>query len=58
MQIRRIKVSHAPILLLDSAMVSAAELGTHLELNGFPTRIEKAMVDGASIVRRELQPGT
>jgi DNA-binding response OmpR family regulator len=40
MQIRRIKVSHAPILLIDSGMDSAVELGTHLELNGFPTRIE------------------
>jgi hypothetical protein len=40
MQIRRIKVAHEPILLLDPEMDSAAMLATHLELNGFPTRIE------------------
>jgi DNA-binding response OmpR family regulator len=41
MQIRRIKVSNAPILLLDPEMDSAAELVRHMELNGFPTRIEQ-----------------
>lgn len=40
MQIWRITVSHEPVLLLDSEMVSAVELATHLESNGFPTRIE------------------
>ncbi len=40
MRIWRIKVSHEPILLLDPAVDRAAELATHLELNGFPTRIE------------------
>ena len=41
MQIRRIIVSQEPILLLDPEMNSAAELATRLELNGFPTRIER-----------------
>jgi len=40
-QIRRIIVSQEPILLLDPEMNSAAELATRLELNGFPTRIER-----------------
>lgn len=40
MRIWRIKVSHEPILLLDPAMDRAAELATHLESNGFPTRVE------------------
>jgi DNA-binding response OmpR family regulator len=40
MQIRRITVSHEPVLLLDPQTDSAAELAGRLELNGFPTRIE------------------
>lgn len=41
MQIGHITVCHAPILLLDPERDSAAELGARLELNGFPTRIER-----------------
>ena len=41
MRIGRIIVSHEPILLLDPEMDSAAELATRLEMNGFPTRIER-----------------
>jgi DNA-binding response OmpR family regulator len=41
MQIGRITVSHEPILLLAPEMDGAVELATRLELNGFPTRIER-----------------
>jgi DNA-binding response OmpR family regulator len=41
MPISRITVSREPILLLDPEMNSATKLATHLELNGFPTRIER-----------------
>ena len=40
MQIRRTTASHVPVLLLDPQIDIAAELAAHLELNGFPTRIE------------------
>lgn len=40
MQIWRITVKHEPVLLLDPDMDSAVALAKHLELNGFPTRIE------------------
>jgi len=41
MQIGGIIVSYEPILLLDPEVGSAAELAARLELNGFPTRIER-----------------
>jgi DNA-binding response OmpR family regulator len=41
MPIWRIPVSREPILLLDPDLNSADELATHLELQGFPTRIER-----------------
>jgi hypothetical protein len=41
MPIWRITVSREPILLLDPDLTSADELATHLELKGFPTRIER-----------------
>ena len=41
MPIWRIPVSREPILLLDPDLNGADELATHLELKGFPTRIER-----------------
>lgn len=40
MQVRRTTVSHEPILLLDPEMDSR-ELAKQLELNDFPTRMER-----------------
>ena len=51
MQIRRIRASHEPVLLLDPKMDSAAELAMHLELNGFPTRIEGSAAGAQAAIR-------
>lgn len=52
MQIRRIALSHEPVLLLDPQTESAAELAAHLELNGFPTRIESSAAGARAAVER------
>lgn len=51
MQTRRITASHEPVLLLDPKMDSAAELAIHLELNGFPTRIESSAAGAQAAIR-------
>ncbi len=51
MQIRRITVGREPILLLDPEMDRAAELAAHLELSGFPTRIECTLAGAQAAIK-------
>ena len=43
MQVQRTIGSQAPVLLVDPQLDSAAGLAAHLELHGFPTRIENTV---------------
>jgi len=52
MQIRHTTASHVPVLLLDPQMDSAVELARHLELNGFPTRIESSVAAAQAALGR------
>jgi DNA-binding response OmpR family regulator len=51
MPIWRIPISREPILLLDPDLNSADELATHLELKGFPTRIERTGAGAQAAMR-------
>jgi len=51
MPIWRIPVTRGPILLLDPDLNSAEELATHLELKGFPTRIERTGAGAQAAMR-------
>jgi DNA-binding response OmpR family regulator len=51
MPIWPITVSREPILLLDPDLNSADELATHLELKGFPTRIERTGAGAQAAMR-------